>query len=185
MRLSIERGFTFLQAWATLEFGWVRTQRGEAEEGIAQMRQGLGAWRSMGTETATITFLARLAEGYGMAGRAEKGLSLLEEATAFVEKTGERIWEAELHRVKGELLESSGKVEEAEACFRQAIEVARRQEAKSWELRAALSLSRLLQQGGRSAEARQLLPEIYGWFTEGFDTPDLQEARALLEELGG
>jgi predicted ATPase len=93
--------------------------------------------------------------------------------------------EAELCRVKGELLQMSGKVGEAEACFRQAIAVARGQESKSWELRATLSLSRLLQKDGRSEEARQLLSEIYGWFTEGFDTPDLQEARALLEELEG
>ncbi len=89
------------------------------------------------------------------------------------------------HRIKGELLQLSGRTSEAEASFRQAIEVARRQEAKSWELRATISLSRLLQKEGRSAEARQLLSEIYGWFTEGFDTPDLKEAKALLEELRG
>ena len=111
-------------------------------------------------------------------------MSLLEEALALIETGGERIWEAEVHRIKGELLQSSGKVGEAEAAFRQAIAVARRQEAKSWELRATLSLSRLLQKEGRSEEARGLLSEIYGWFTEGFDTPNLKEAKALLEELG-
>jgi len=88
-----------------------------------------------------------------------------------------------VHRVKGELLQLSGKLSEAEACFRQSIEAARRQEARSWELRATLSLARLLQKEGRSQEARKLLSEIYGWFTEGFDTPDLQEAKGLLEEL--
>ncbi len=152
-------------------------------EGIAQMRQGLDDWRSMGMEVAVPIFLSWMAEAYGKAGRAEKGLALTEEALDLVERTEERVWEAEAHRVKGELLQSSGRISEAEACFRQAIEVARRQEAKSWELRATLSLSRLLQKEGRSGEARQLLSEIYGWFTEGFGTPDLQDAKALLDAL--
>jgi predicted ATPase len=138
----------------------------------------------MGMEAAAPSFLAWTAEAYGKAGRAEEGLALAEEALDLVEKTGERAWEAEAYWVKGDLLQSSGKVEKAETSFRQAIEVARRQEAKSWELRATLSLSRLLQKQGQSEEARQLLSEIYGWFTEGFDTPDLQDAKALLEELG-
>jgi predicted ATPase len=128
--------------------------------------------------------LAQLADGYQTVRQAEKGLGVLGEALDLVEKTGERFYEAEVHRGKGDLLQLSGRLSEAEACFRQAIEVARRQEAKSCELRATLSLSRLLQKQGRSAEARQLLSEIYGWFTEGFDTPDLQEAKALLKELG-
>jgi predicted ATPase len=184
MRRSKERAFPMMQAWATYDLGWAQAQRGEVEEGIAQMRQGLDGWRSAGTENSISRLLLSLAERYGMAGEAEKGLSLLEEALDFVERTGERVWEAEVHRVKGELLQSSGRVSEAETCFRQAMEVARRQEAKSWELRATLSLGRLLQKEGRSAEARSLLSEIYGWFTEGFDTPDLQDARAMLEELG-
>jgi predicted ATPase len=183
MRLSKEGGFFLLQAWATVLLGWARAQQGEVEEGIAQMRQGLDDWRSMGMEVAAPLFLAWMAEAYGKAGRTEEGLALAEEALGLVEKTGERGWEAEAYWVKGDLLQSSGKVEEAEASFHQVIEVARRQEAKSWELRATLSLSRLLQKEGRSQEARQLLSEIYGWFTEGFDTPDLKEARALLDVL--
>jgi predicted ATPase len=183
MRLSKEGGFFLLQAWATFHLGWARAQQGEVEEGIAQMRQGLEGWRSMGMEVAIPFFLARMAEAYGKAGRAEEGLELAEEALDLVEKTGERAWEAEAYWAKGDLLQSSAKMEAAEACFRQVIQVARRQEAKSWELRATLSLSLLLREQGRSEEARQLLSKIYGWFTEGFDTPDLQEARVLLDAL--
>jgi predicted ATPase len=149
------------------------------------MHQGLTGWRSKGTELGVVRFLRGLAEAHGAAGQFEKGLALMEEALDVVERTGERMDEAELCRVKGELFGLSGKLCEAEACFRQAIEVARRQEAKSWELRATLSLSRLLQKEGKSEQARQLLSEVYNWFTEGFDTPDLKEAKALLEELGG
>jgi predicted ATPase len=183
--LSTVAGFSLLQAMATFGIGWAHAQLGMVEEGIAQMHQGLTGWRSKGTETGVPSYLLMLAEAYGKAGQAGKGLVLVEEALDLVERTEERVYEADAHRVKGELLLSSGRFSEAEACFRQAISVARRQEAKSWELRATLSLSRLLQQNGRSAEARPLLSEIYAWFTEGFDTPDLQEAKALLEELKG
>ena len=118
-------------------------------------------------------------------GQPEAGLAALSEALALVEKTGERYYEAELHRLKGELLlqHAAPEVSHAEACFQQALDVARRQQAKSWELRAATSLSRLWQQQGKRAEAHALLAPIYGWFTEGFDTADLQEAKALLEAL--
>jgi predicted ATPase len=117
------------------------------------------------------------------------GLSVLAEALAQVDKTGERFYEAELYRLKGTLtlqsqvLGSTSKGEDAEACFRKAIELARQQQAKSLELRAVMSLSRLWQQQGKKDEARQMMAEIYNWFTEGFDTKDLQEAKALLEEL--
>jgi len=147
------------------------------------MHHSLTGWRSQGVGLFLPAFLQQLAEAHGMAGQFEKGLALMEEALDLVERTGERAWEAEIYRGKGELLQLSGETSEAEGCFRKAIEVARRQEAKSWELRATVSLSRLLQKDGRSAEARQLLSEIYGWFTEGFDTPDLKEARALLKDL--
>ncbi len=122
-------------------------------------------------------------------GQSEEGLSVLAEALALVEQNGERRWEAELYRLKGTLALQSkvqgpkSKVEEAEECFHRAIEIARRQQAKSLELRAVVSLSRLWQQQGKREEAQQMLAEIYGWFTEGFDTVDLQEAKALLEEL--
>ncbi|MBN1402550.1 MAG: hypothetical protein JXA74_17045, partial [Anaerolineae bacterium] len=121
----------------------------------------------------------------GRAGRAEEGLALLDEALEQVERTGERWEEAELRRLQGELLRQRGDDPEAvEECYRQAIAVAQRQEARSWELRATTSLARLLRDQGRAAEAREALAAIYGWFTEGFDTPDLVEARALLAELG-
>jgi predicted ATPase len=126
--------------------------------------------------------LGLLAEACGEAGMIEEGLSLLAEALTLVEEKGERCWEAELYRLKGKLLLMKGDPE-AEACFRRAIEIARRQQARSWELRAATSLARLWQVQGRRPEARELLGNIYGWFTEGFDTADLLEARVLLDSL--
>ncbi len=119
----------------------------------------------------------------GWPGLPPEGLTTLAEALALVEQTDERHWEAELYRLRAELLLMQGDDAEAEASLHKAIKVARRQQAKSWELRATVSLCRLWQQQGRMDEARQMLAEIYGWFTEGFDTPDLQEAKALLEEL--
>ena len=128
-----------------------------------------------------------MAEAYGSIGQPAEGLSLLAEALTTVDRTGERGWEAELHRLQGEILRArageSQQVQEAEACFQQALAIARHQQAKSWELRAAMSLSRLWQQQGKRAEAYELLAPIYSWFTEGFDTADLQEAQALLAEL--
>jgi predicted ATPase len=130
-------------------------------------------------------YLALLAEACGNGGQADEGLRVLAEALAAAHETENRLYEAELCRVKGELLlaRSTEHDMEADTCFRQALEIARRQQAKSWELRAAMSLSRLWQQQGKRAEARQLLAAIYGWFTEGFDTADLQEAKAWLETL--
>jgi predicted ATPase len=175
--------------------GWVLAQQGQAAEGLAQIRLGLAAWQAMGSQTRVhMTYDAALmASVYGQMERPEEGLSVLTEALAHAHTTGERFYEAELHRLQGELLlQSGGRApnsgvstldEDAEACFRQALTVARRQEAKSLELRAAMSLSRLWQQEGKGDEARALLAPIYGWFTEGFDTADLREAKALLEEL--
>jgi predicted ATPase len=129
-------------------------------------------------------FLAMLAEAYEKGGEAEEGLNALAEALALVDKTGERWWEAELHRLKGELLlRRASPTEEVEACFHQALDIARRQQAKSLELRAAMSLARLWQQQGKRTAACELLAPIYSWFTEGFDTADLQEAQALLDAL--
>ena len=126
-----------------------------------------------------------LAEAYGSTGQVEAGRRVLAEALTFVDTTEERWWEAELHRLKGELLLalSTNKEAEAEACFNQALDIARCQQAKSLELRAVMSLSRLWQQQGKRAKAHERLAETYGWFTEGFDTADLQEARTLLAEL--
>ena len=167
--------------------GWALVEQGQGKEGIAQIRQGLTAYRATGAEMAVPYFLALLAEAYGKVGEAEHGLAALGEALAQAEQTGERWYEAELYRLKGELLMAQegpkGKTEEVEQCFQQALSIARRQSARSLELRAATSLARLWQQQGKQQEAHQLLSEIYHWFTEGFDTKDLQEAKALLEQL--
>jgi predicted ATPase len=177
--------------------GWARVEQGQIEEGIVQIRQGLVAYQATGAEVAVSYFLARLAEAYGKVGQVEEGLALLDEALTAVDKREERWWEAELYRIKGELLrqkvsadyadlEQKVKMEaEAETCFHKALEVARRQQAKSLELRAAMSLGRLWQKQGKKEEARLMLGEVYGWFTEGFDTMDLKEAKILLEELSG
>ena len=130
-------------------------------------------------------FLALLAEAYGKAEQVEEGLRTVAEALAFVERTEERYYEAELYRLQGELLlqQSPDNATEAAACFHRALDVSRNQAAKSWELRAATSLARLWQQQGKNAEARELLAPVYGWFTEGFDTADLKDAKALLDTL--
>jgi len=185
MTLSTEQGFPYYLTFGTILRGWALNAQGEGAEGIAQMRQGLVAYLATGAELHRPYFLSLLAEAYGEVGQAEEGLTVLVEALAIVDNTGERNWEAELHRRKGELLlmQQGQKVGEAEECFRQALDIARRQQAKSLELRAAMSLSRLWQQQGKQEEAHRLLTEIYGWFTEGFDTADLKEAKFLLEEL--
>jgi len=184
IRLSAEKGFAFYQALGMIYRGFLQTEKGQFEEAIAQMHQGLSFCEAIGTEAYRTFWLNFLAEAYGKEGKAEEGLRVMSEALAFVEKTGERMLEAELYRLKGELLLMQGEAEvKVEACFRKAIEIASRQSVKSWELRAVISLSRLLQKQGKKEEARKLLAEIYGWFTEGFDTTNLKEAKALLEEL--
>jgi predicted ATPase len=156
---------------------------GQVQEGMAQMREGMAASQSTDVRVYLPGTLRSLAEAQAKAGQPEEGLTTLAEALALVEQTDERHWEAELYRLKGELLLMQGDEAEAEASLHKAIEVARRQQAKSWELRATMSLCRLWRKQGRVDEACQMLAEIYGWFTEGFDTPDLKEAKALLEEL--
>jgi predicted ATPase len=149
------------------------------------MHQGMAALRAMGVALLLSWGHTILAEAYGESGQAEEGLRLLAEALATAHQQGSLLWEPELYRVKGELLlrQSVPDAPEAESCFHQALDIARRQEAKSLELRAAMSLSRLWQQQGKRAEARTLLAPIYGWFTEGFDTADLREAKGLLDAL--
>ena len=183
--LSTEQGFTQWLAGSTVHRGWALLEHGQGEEGVAQIHQGVAAWQATGAELLQPYHLALLAEGYRRRGQTAEGLTLLSEGLAAVEKTGERFYEAELHRLQGELLlqQVIADVDQAETCFQKALDIARRQHAKSWELRAAMSLSRLWQQQGKQDEARALLAPIYGWFTEGFDTKDLQEARALLDEL--
>ena len=164
--------------------GWALAMQGEAAAGVAHLRQGLAS-PDVGPEHLRPHWLALLAEAYGRAGQPQAGLQVLAEAVTLMATT-EMWWsEAEMSRLQGELrLQlASPDVPQAEACFQQALDVARRQQAKSLELRAALSLSRLWQQQGKREAARELLAPIYGWFTEGFDTIDLREAQVLLAEL--
>jgi class 3 adenylate cyclase/predicted ATPase len=185
--LSTEQHFPHWLAYGTILRGWALTAQGEGAEGIVLIRQGLVVYRATGAELQRPYFLSLLAEAYGEVGQPEEGLTVLAEALAIVDKTGGRSWDAELNRRKGELLlmqQGKGqKVGEEEECFQNALDIARRQQAKSFELRTAMSLSRLWQQQGKKEEAHQLLAEICGWFTEGFDTADLKEAKLLLDEL--
>jgi class 3 adenylate cyclase/predicted ATPase len=185
VRLSTERGFTHFVALGTIYQGWALVMQEQAAEGIAHIHHGLTAYEATGALLERPSSLALLATAYEKVGKVEEGLTRLEEALALVEAREIRWCEAELHRCKGQLLlrQTAPNVPQAEACFQQALSIARRQQAKSWELRAAMGLACLWQQQGKWAEARALLAPVYGWFTEGFDTADLQEARALLEAL--
>jgi predicted ATPase len=183
VELSEKHGFAFYQSVEFSMRGRAQVEAGQVEEGMVQIRHALAAWQAMDTMMYRPWGLAELAAAYGKAGQVAHGLSVLAEALELMEKTGERFYEAESYRIKGELLLMQHEETEAEVSFRKAIEVARRQQAKSWELRAAMSLSRLWQKQGKREEARELLSEIYAWFTEGFDTSDLKDAKALLEEL--
>jgi predicted ATPase len=185
IRLAKEQGFTFWMAFSSMLYGWALAQQGRAQEGIAQIEQGLSAYRATGGEIGRPHWLALLAEAQGTLGEPEAGLTALAEALVHVEHTGERYYEAEVHRLKGELLLQlpSDHQTEAESCFHHALDIARHQQAKSLELRAARSLSKLWQQQGKRQEAHDLLAPIYGWFTEGFDTVDLKEIKALLNFL--
>lgn len=176
--LAAEQGLRLWLALGTFYRGWALVEQGQYEEGIAGIRQGHADYQATGARVNSSRNLCVLAEAYGKVGRVAEGLQIIDEA--FAEK--EPAYEAELWRVKGELALQS-KVEEAEMCFLRAINIARKQQAKSWELRATTRLARLWQQQGKREEAHTLLSEVYNWFTEGFDTKDLQEARALLESL--
>jgi predicted ATPase len=181
--IAAEQGFAIWVALGTILRGWALAAQGQREEGIAQIRWGLDAYKATGGVSGLPYWLALLAMACAQVGQREEGLSLLAEALALTNDRGERRWEAELYRLKGELLLAhSVHHAEAETCFRQALDIARHQQAKSWELRAAMSLSRLWQRQGRTEHARQLLTGVYAWFTEGFDTADLKEAQVLLEQ---
>jgi predicted ATPase len=210
--LARQQEFPGMVARGTVLRGWALAAQGQRTEGIAQIRQGMDALRTMGGEAAQHRYrLALLAEAYAWIGQTAEALRLLDEALALTPHYGGHFYEAEVHRLTGELLQRqdagggvsgsspsdlsmvdehegeatspSPRPTEAETWFRQALDIARRQQAKSLELRAATSLSRLWRQQGKRTEAYQLLAQIYGWFTEGFDTGDLQEAKALLEVL--
>jgi predicted ATPase len=202
--LSQEQGCPYYLLWGRMVRGWLLTVQGNGAEGLAQLRQGIDAVRKGGLELELLYFMSLLAEAYGIANQAKEGLTVLAEALEIAEQHGERFYEAELYRLKGELtLQSSVQrlgssvpnpqhlapsthaEAEAEAHFLKAIDIARQQQAKSLELRATASLARLWQSQGKQHAARKTLSEIYHWFTEGFDTKDLQDAAALLNELGG
>jgi predicted ATPase len=163
--------------------GWSSTALGRPQEGLELLTDGLSVIRSTGTVQCTPWVLILLAEAHRKVGQSTKGLSCLAEAEAIVAATDEQCAFAELHRLKGELLEAGGDQSAAETNYRRALYVAQRQSAKIFELRAATSLARLWRDQGKRTEARDLLALIYGWFTEGFDTPVLQDAKALLDEL--
>jgi DNA-binding SARP family transcriptional activator/predicted negative regulator of RcsB-dependent stress response len=182
VRLGTDKGFALYETMGALYRGRLQVESGRAREGIQGMREALEAIRATGIVGGRSQQVACLVAAYLKAGQVERGLSAADDALAFVEETSERWFEPELHRLKGELLRMDGYEADAEASFRRAVEVARQQQAKSWELRATMSLCRLLQARGKREEAQQLLTDVYGWFTEGFDTPDLQQAKALLEE---
>jgi len=181
-----EHGFSQLLAYATLVRGWVMAEQGRNEEGITQIQEGLAALRAIGTELDRPYFLCLLAEAYMQAGRFDDGLSASAEALAVADEHDNRAFAAETHRLTGELLlkQENSDAAEAQRCFERAIGIARKQSAKSLELRATMSLARLLAKQGKLDEARGMLAKIYGWFTEGFDTADLKAAKALLDELG-
>jgi predicted ATPase len=197
--LSSERGFTFFYCWGTILQGWALAEHSlagakgerEVEEGIAQMKHGLAGWKGRGARMWRPYCLGLLAEVYRKVGKSEKGLSLLAEALNVVEQTGERLHEAELYRLKGELLIIRAETEyepdtwfgDVESCFQQAIEIARHQGAKALEIRSVMSLTRFWGKQGKRQKARTLLQEIYSWFDEGFETADLKEAKMLLDGL--
>ena len=185
LALCQEHGFPFYIPASMIVQGWARVEKGEVEEGITQMRDGFTVWEGAGSEFLRPYYLMLLAEAYRKTGNAEEGLLVVAEALTCVQRTQGRQHEAELYRLKGELLlqQSRDNHLEAGTCFHKAIEIAQKQEAKSWELRAATSLARVWQSQGKQAEARDLLAPVYDWFTEGFDTADLKDAKALLEEL--
>jgi len=181
--LSTEQGFAYWLTVGTFFRAWAQTEQGRAEEGIAQLRHSLAARWDLAAELSRPGMLNRLVEACGKLGQTDEAFALVAEALAAVETSGEHVWEAEIYRANGELLLDSKGSSEAETCFRRAIEIARRQSAKSLELRAATSLAHLLDKQGRRDEARRMLAEIYGWFTEGFETADLKDAKALLDAL--
>jgi predicted ATPase/class 3 adenylate cyclase len=188
--LSEARGLVFVSAMASIFKGWVLTREGELAEGMAQMRRGLAAQLATAAELVRPYWLSLIAEACHRTGAVREGLALLDEAEAAVEQTQECYWEAEIHRLRGQLLLAASKpaapeaARSAEACYRRALKVARRQGARLLELRAAVSLSRLWQAEGREREAREFLAPIHAWFSEGRETSDLRAAAALLVELG-
>jgi class 3 adenylate cyclase/predicted ATPase len=182
LALTTEQPIPFYAAHAMVLQGWALVEQGQCEEGIVRLREGIDAYRATGSEIEGSQWLALLAEACGTGGQIDEALAVVREALDAIARTGIRYHEAELHRLNGELLLRRDE-EQSDACFQRAIDIARAQQAKSFELRAVMSLARLWGEQGRRREARELLAPIYGWFTEGFDTADLKEAATLLAEL--
>jgi tetratricopeptide (TPR) repeat protein len=184
LRLCNENRIPFYAALTGISSGYILAMKGSVEEGLAEVKHGLSFYRSIGARVLLTIYLDLLAEVQMVAGQVDESLATVEEGLAAVGEMSERIWEAELYRLRAQLLLKQGNKEQAEADLYKAIEIARAQQARMWELRASTVLSRLLRDQGRRAEARQMLGNIYGWFMEGLDLPDLIEAKVLLEELG-
>jgi predicted ATPase len=176
--VTTEQGFPHWRSMATICRGWIKVANGDVAEGLSLMRSGSVASRTTGAWRPH--YVALLARANEIAGQFEEAFTLVDDALRIVERTGERWFAAELNRHKGQLLLRQGQSEAAEGLYRKALSIAEEQDAKLWELRAVMSLARLRSDQGRRAEARDLLAPVYGWFTEGFDTPDLKEAKALL-----
>jgi class 3 adenylate cyclase/predicted ATPase len=181
--VATEQGFPHWRSQGAIYRGWVKVKNGDVAEGISLLRRGSSTFRATGAELWMPHHIALLARACEIAAQVEEASTLLDEALQIVERTGERWLEAELNRHKGQLLLRQGHSEAAEELYRKALSIAREQQAKLWELRAAASLARLRRDQGRHAEARDLLGPVYGWFTEGFETPDLKDAKMLLDEL--
>jgi predicted ATPase len=181
--VAIEQGFAYWRALGTAYRGWVTVKNGDVAEGISRLRIGSAAYRATGSEAWTPQIIALLAGACEIAGQIQEALTLLDDALQMIDRTEERWFAAELNRQKGQLLLQQGQAEAAEELYCKALSIAQEQEAKPWELRPAASLARLRRGQGCRAEARDLLVPAYGWFTEGFDTPDLKEVKALLDEL--
>jgi predicted ATPase len=181
--VTTEQDIPSWRALGTIHRGWVRVKNGDVTEGVFLLRNGMAAYRAIGAELFMPHYIALLAGACELAGQIEEAVTLLDDGLQIAGRTRERWLEAELNRHKGELLLRQGYSEAAEDLYRKALSIAREKEAKLWELRAAASLARLRRDQGRRAEARDLLAPVYGWFTEGFDTADLKEAKVLLDAL--
>ena len=185
LAITTEEIIPFFRAHAIMLRGWALVEEGQGEEGVAQLREGYAAYCGDGAQIECSHWLALLAEAYRDTGRPVEGLRLIAEALDYVGQTDIVYYEAELYRLDGELRLrlDAGDEQRAESSFRRALEIARHQQAKAWELRAATSLARLWGEQGRRTEALELLAPVYGWFTEGFDTADLKRAKTFLDEL--
>ena len=184
--LADEKGPLFWKAPGMMNRGCVLTLTGNASDAVQMMTSGITAFRSTGATLWMPWYLAELARAHAQLGQFDDAWRCIGEAMTAVETTKERWCEAEVHRIAGEiaLMSPERNAAKAEAYFERALAIAREQKAKSWELRAAMSMARLWRDQGKRQQARDLLAPVYGWFTEGFDTLDLKEAKALLDELG-